>query len=68
MADRLRGRFERPSTIVRIAAGAYQLNCNTGRHVARDSPLPKKIDEALLAVYQDGIYDEIYGRWFAQGR
>lgn len=31
------------------------------------SPLRKKINEALLGVYQDGTYEEIYARWFTGG-
>ena len=36
-----------------------------GIAVAIGSPLRKKINEALLEIYKDGTYEEIYGRWFA---
>jgi polar amino acid transport system substrate-binding protein len=32
------------------------------------SPLRKRINEALLAMYQDGTYEEIYAKWFAQSK
>lgn len=32
------------------------------------SPLRKRINEALLEVYQDGTYETIYGKWFTQHR
>jgi len=34
--------------------------------VRNGSPLRKPINEALLAIYQDGTYDELYTKWFAQ--
>jgi len=37
-----------------------------GIAVARGSPLRKRINEAVLAMYADGTYEEIYGKWFAQ--
>jgi polar amino acid transport system substrate-binding protein len=36
--------------------------------VRNGSPLRKPINEALLSMYQDGTYEEIYARWFAQRR
>lgn len=36
--------------------------------VGTGSPLRKRINEALLAMYQDGTYEDIYARWFAQKR
>jgi polar amino acid transport system substrate-binding protein len=32
------------------------------------SPLRKRINEALLAMYQDGTYEVIHAKWFAQGK
>jgi ABC-type amino acid transport substrate-binding protein len=32
------------------------------------SPLRKRINEALLAMYQDGIYEEIHAKWFVPGK
>lgn len=37
-----------------------------GIAVALDSPLRKRINEALLEVCQDGTYEKIYGDWFAR--
>ena len=37
-----------------------------GIAVALGSPLRKRINEALLEVYQDGTYERIYGDWFAR--
>jgi ABC-type amino acid transport substrate-binding protein len=39
-----------------------------GIAVARGSPLRKRINEALLAMFADGSYEEIYRKWFAQTR
>lgn len=36
--------------------------------VALGSPLRKRINEALLEVYQDGTYEEIHDKWFASRR
>jgi polar amino acid transport system substrate-binding protein len=36
--------------------------------VRNGSPLRKPINEALLSMYQDGTYEEIYAKWFAQPR
>src|SRR5215472_8688254 len=36
-----------------------------GIAVASGSPLRKRINEALLAMYADGTYEEIYRKWFA---
>lgn len=33
--------------------------------VANGSPLRKAINEALLTMYEDGTYDQIYGKWFS---
>ena len=34
--------------------------------VAIDSPLRKRINEALLGIYLDGTFDELFNRWFAR--
>jgi polar amino acid transport system substrate-binding protein len=34
--------------------------------VKNGSPLRKSINEALLAMYQDGTYENIYAKWFAR--
>ncbi len=39
-----------------------------GIAVAEGSPLRKRINEALLAMYMDGAYEEIYATWFARGK
>jgi polar amino acid transport system substrate-binding protein len=36
--------------------------------VKNGSPLRKQINEALLAIYQDGTYEGIYAKWFAQSK
>jgi polar amino acid transport system substrate-binding protein len=36
--------------------------------VRNGSSLRKPINEALLAIYQDGTYEDIYAKWFAQSR
>ena len=33
--------------------------------VAEGSALCKRINEALLQIYEDGTYEEIYARWFS---
>jgi ABC-type amino acid transport substrate-binding protein len=35
--------------------------------VREGSPLRKRINEALLAIYEDGTYEDIYARWFSRG-
>ena len=37
-----------------------------GIAVAEGSVLRKEIDEALLGLYQNGTYEEIYSKWFSQ--
>ena len=37
-----------------------------GIAVGRGSPLRKRINEALLAMYADGSYEDIYRKWFAR--
>jgi polar amino acid transport system substrate-binding protein len=37
-----------------------------GIALAQGSPLRKRIDEALLSMYADGTYEEIYRKWLAQ--
>ena len=32
------------------------------------NPLRKRINEALLAIYADGTYEDIYARWFSLGK
>jgi polar amino acid transport system substrate-binding protein len=39
-----------------------------GIAVAEGSPLRRRLNEALLAMYQDGSYEDLYGRWFSQGQ
>lgn len=39
-----------------------------GIAVAEGSPLRKRINEALLAMYEDGTYEQIYGKWFAPAK
>jgi len=39
-----------------------------GIAVAEGSPLRKQINAALLQLYEDGKYEEIYNKWFSQGR
>jgi polar amino acid transport system substrate-binding protein len=39
-----------------------------GIAVANGSPLRKSINETLLAMYEDGTYELIYGKWFSQAR
>jgi len=35
--------------------------------VREGSPLRKQINEALLATYADGTYEDIYAKWFSRG-
>jgi polar amino acid transport system substrate-binding protein len=37
-----------------------------GIAVANGSDLRKSINETLLAMYEDGTYEKIYGKWFSQ--
>jgi ABC-type amino acid transport substrate-binding protein len=39
-----------------------------GIAVANGSTLRKSINEALLAMYEDGTYEQIYGKWFSPKR
>jgi polar amino acid transport system substrate-binding protein len=39
-----------------------------GIAVANDSPLRKPVNEALLAMYEDGTYEQIYGKWFSSAK
>jgi polar amino acid transport system substrate-binding protein len=39
-----------------------------GIAVGQGSPLRKQINEALLRMYEDGEYEEIYNKWFSQTR
>lgn len=39
-----------------------------GIAVAAGSPLRKQINEALLTLYENGTYEEIYRKWFAQAK
>jgi polar amino acid transport system substrate-binding protein len=39
-----------------------------GIAVANGSALRKPINEALLAMYEDGTYEQIYGKWFSHGK
>jgi len=36
--------------------------------VRNGSPLRKPVNEALLAIYEDGTYENMYARWFAQSK
>ncbi len=38
-----------------------------GIAVREGSPLRKRINEALLAIYADGTYEDIYAKWFSRG-
>ena len=38
-----------------------------GIAVPQHSPLRERVDEALLAMYADGTYEDIHSRWFAPG-
>ncbi|WP_233837276.1 transporter substrate-binding domain-containing protein [Paraburkholderia sp. ZP32-5] len=38
-----------------------------GIAVANGSALRKPINEALLSMYEDGTYEQIYGKWFSRG-
>ena len=42
-------------------------NYKIGFVVREGSPLRKQINEALLAMYADGTYEEIYAKWFSRG-
>jgi ABC-type amino acid transport substrate-binding protein len=35
--------------------------------VREGSPLRKRINQALLAIYEDGTYEDIYAKWFSHG-
>jgi len=37
-----------------------------GIAVASGSPLRKRINEALMSMYADGIDEEIHRKWFAE--
>jgi ABC-type amino acid transport substrate-binding protein len=39
-----------------------------GIAVANGNPLRKAINEALLAMYEDGTYEQIYGKWFSPAK
>jgi polar amino acid transport system substrate-binding protein len=39
-----------------------------GIAMPQGSPLRKQINETLLTLYQDGAYEDIYGKWFSQGK
>lgn len=39
-----------------------------GIAVANGNALRKSINEALLAMYEDGTYERIYAKWFSQGQ
>lgn len=39
-----------------------------GIAVANGSPLRKSINETLLAMYEDGTYEQIYGKWFSSSK
>jgi ABC-type amino acid transport substrate-binding protein len=39
-----------------------------GIAMKQGSSLRKQIDEALLTLYENGTYEEVYDKWFAQGR
>ncbi|HZJ73149.1 MAG TPA: transporter substrate-binding domain-containing protein, partial [Planctomycetota bacterium] len=38
-----------------------------GIAVPEGSPLRERVDEALLAMYADGTYEDIHSRWFSPG-
>ncbi|QBR00073.1 transporter substrate-binding domain-containing protein [Paraburkholderia pallida] len=39
-----------------------------GIALANGSPLRKAINETLLAMYEDGTYDQIYRKWFTESK
>lgn len=39
-----------------------------GIAVANGSPLRKSINETLLSMYEDGTYEQIYGKWFSANK
>lgn len=39
-----------------------------GIAIAAGNPMRKRINEALLEIYEDGTYDAIYDRWCARSR
>jgi polar amino acid transport system substrate-binding protein len=39
-----------------------------GIAVANGSPLRKRINEALLAMFSDGAYERLYATWFSHAR
>jgi ABC-type amino acid transport substrate-binding protein len=39
-----------------------------GIAVRNGSPLRKPVNEALLAIYEDGTYEQIYGKWFSSAK
>lgn len=39
-----------------------------GIAVARGNPLRKRINEALLELYSDGTYEDIYRKWFGPAK
>jgi ABC-type amino acid transport substrate-binding protein len=42
-------------------------NYKIGFVVREGSPLRKQINEALLAMYADGTYEDVYAKWFSRG-
>ena len=32
------------------------------------SPLRKRVNQALLAIYEDGTYEAIYAKWFSPSK
>ena len=50
---------------VRVVGNMFKKE-NYGIVFPRGSELRKKVNEALLKMREDGSYDELYARWFAQ--
>ena len=48
---------------VRIAGPVFRKE-DYGIVFPEDSPLRKKVDGAILALREDGTYDQLYEKWF----
>ena len=58
---------KRGKGVLQVVGPIFRLE-KYGIAVAQGSALRKQINEALLEMYEDGSYEEIYGKWFSQGR
>ena len=52
--------------IVQVVGPLFRLE-KYGIAVAMGSPLRKRMNEALLAIYDDGTYERIRAKWFSKG-